>query len=321
MKFPTPFQRRAQPFHRHPHLARATSGKYALKTGKLTRWTRSEVGGLDRERFVAPTLVRYPSTDGIEVPAFLYKPAQARAGGRFPVVVDLARRPRVAGAAALPHLRPGDGGPGGGGAAPQRPRLRRVRQGVPCRRRRGEAGAGAEGHRGHARLHRSPARPRRLTGGGLRRQLRRLHDPGLGGLLSRALPGGGGRGGDQQLLHLPRQHPALPAGSPPRGVRGRAEPGSPGGAGAHLSSELRGQDPRRALRAAGKERSPGAAERGGADRPGGARRRARTSGTFWRWRRATASRRRTPGTTPGRPGSTSSGRSWSVAERPRRGRP
>jgi dipeptidyl aminopeptidase/acylaminoacyl peptidase len=33
-------------------------------------------------------LVRYPSTDGIEVPAFLYKPAQARAGGRFPVVVD-----------------------------------------------------------------------------------------------------------------------------------------------------------------------------------------------------------------------------------------
>jgi dipeptidyl aminopeptidase/acylaminoacyl peptidase len=62
--------------------------QYSLKTGKLTRWTRSEVGGIEPERFVAPTLVRYPSTDGLEVPAFLYKPAQVRAGTRFPVVVD-----------------------------------------------------------------------------------------------------------------------------------------------------------------------------------------------------------------------------------------
>jgi dipeptidyl aminopeptidase/acylaminoacyl peptidase len=59
----------------------------SVKTGKLQRWTRSEVGGIDSERFVAPQLVRYPSTDGVQIPAFLYQPAASRPGARFPVVV------------------------------------------------------------------------------------------------------------------------------------------------------------------------------------------------------------------------------------------
>jgi dipeptidyl aminopeptidase/acylaminoacyl peptidase len=59
-----------------------------LRTRKLTRWTRSEVGGLDTERFVEPRLVRYPSKDGVTVPAFLYKPPAAAFPGRRPVVVD-----------------------------------------------------------------------------------------------------------------------------------------------------------------------------------------------------------------------------------------
>ncbi len=51
---------------------------------RLERWTRSEVGGLDPRTFVEPELVRYPSTDGVEVPAFLYrKPGE----GKRPVVV------------------------------------------------------------------------------------------------------------------------------------------------------------------------------------------------------------------------------------------
>ncbi|HTS81471.1 MAG TPA: S9 family peptidase [Myxococcaceae bacterium] len=58
-----------------------------LKTGKLVRWTRSEVGGMDATRFVAPELVRYPSTGGIEVPAFLFRPRALRPGSRAPVVV------------------------------------------------------------------------------------------------------------------------------------------------------------------------------------------------------------------------------------------
>jgi len=54
------------------------------KAGRLERWTRSEVGGLDPSTFVEPELVRYPSTGGVEVPAFLYrKPGE----GKRPVVV------------------------------------------------------------------------------------------------------------------------------------------------------------------------------------------------------------------------------------------
>lgn len=55
-----------------------------------TRWTRSEVGGLDTSKFVAPTLVRYPTFDKDErgetrqIPAFYYKPPGP---GPHPVVV------------------------------------------------------------------------------------------------------------------------------------------------------------------------------------------------------------------------------------------
>jgi dipeptidyl aminopeptidase/acylaminoacyl peptidase len=56
-----------------------------LKTRKPTRWTRSEVGGIDTDLFTMPELVRYPSTDGVKVPAFLYTPKHAT--GKVPVVV------------------------------------------------------------------------------------------------------------------------------------------------------------------------------------------------------------------------------------------
>jgi dipeptidyl aminopeptidase/acylaminoacyl peptidase len=56
-----------------------------FQTGKVTRWTRSEVGGLDPGTFVEPQLVRYPTSGGAKVPAFLYRP---RGAGRWPVVVQ-----------------------------------------------------------------------------------------------------------------------------------------------------------------------------------------------------------------------------------------
>jgi dipeptidyl aminopeptidase/acylaminoacyl peptidase len=56
-----------------------------LRTKKSTRWTRSEVGGLDTDTFVEPELVRYPSTDGVKVPALLYMPRGAK--GKVPVLV------------------------------------------------------------------------------------------------------------------------------------------------------------------------------------------------------------------------------------------
>jgi len=56
-----------------------------LASGQLTRWTRSETGGIDPAQFTDAQLVRYPSKDGFQVPAFLYKPRSA--AGKVPVVI------------------------------------------------------------------------------------------------------------------------------------------------------------------------------------------------------------------------------------------
>jgi dipeptidyl aminopeptidase/acylaminoacyl peptidase len=60
-----------------------------LRGRRLTQWTDSEVGGLDKTAFVSPQLVSYPTfdqTDGGKrmIPAYLYKPAGA---GPFPVLI------------------------------------------------------------------------------------------------------------------------------------------------------------------------------------------------------------------------------------------
>jgi len=57
----------------------------------LTQWTASEVGGLDSKRFLAPTLVRYPSFDQVDgkprtIPAFYYRP---EGDGPFPVLINI----------------------------------------------------------------------------------------------------------------------------------------------------------------------------------------------------------------------------------------
>ncbi len=44
----------------------------ALRYGKLTRWTFSEVGGLDTSKFAKPELIQYESFDGRKIPAFIY---------------------------------------------------------------------------------------------------------------------------------------------------------------------------------------------------------------------------------------------------------
>ncbi len=71
-----------------------------LASAKLERWTRSEVGGLDASRFVAPTLVRFPTFDQIDgtprtIPAFYYKPAKPAAGGKLPVIVSIHGGPEA----------------------------------------------------------------------------------------------------------------------------------------------------------------------------------------------------------------------------------
>ncbi len=71
-------------------IARPTTAtdtySYDVKRQKLSRYTESEMGGLDQSAFVEPELVRFASFDGLSVPAFVYTP---RGKGPFPVVIDI----------------------------------------------------------------------------------------------------------------------------------------------------------------------------------------------------------------------------------------
>jgi len=76
------------------NTATSPSDVYVIEPGtkKIERWTQSEVGGLDTAKFVAPTLVRYPTFDEVDgkprtIPAFLYKPAAK--DGKLPVIINI----------------------------------------------------------------------------------------------------------------------------------------------------------------------------------------------------------------------------------------
>jgi dipeptidyl aminopeptidase/acylaminoacyl peptidase len=45
-----------------------------LKTGELTRWTFSEVGGLNPDSFITPSRIQFKSFDGRLIPAYYFKP-------------------------------------------------------------------------------------------------------------------------------------------------------------------------------------------------------------------------------------------------------
>ena len=60
-----------------------------LESGKLTRWTYSEVGGLNPASFVTPTRIRFKSFDGREIPAHIYKPRSASEPNRAPVLINI----------------------------------------------------------------------------------------------------------------------------------------------------------------------------------------------------------------------------------------
>ncbi len=62
---------------------------FDLADNRLTRWTTSELGGLDPATLVTPALVRFNSFDGLSVPAFVYRPRAAAAGARAPVIIDI----------------------------------------------------------------------------------------------------------------------------------------------------------------------------------------------------------------------------------------
>lgn len=69
----------------------------------LTRWTQSEVGGLDTSGFSAPSLVRFKSFDGRSIPAFYYRPADLKPGEKVPVLISIHGGPE---AQAFPSFSP-----------------------------------------------------------------------------------------------------------------------------------------------------------------------------------------------------------------------
>jgi dipeptidyl aminopeptidase/acylaminoacyl peptidase len=67
---------------------------YNVATRALTRWTASEIGGLNASTFVEPTLIRYPTFDQVggrprTIPAFVYKPPNASATNKRPVIINI----------------------------------------------------------------------------------------------------------------------------------------------------------------------------------------------------------------------------------------
>jgi dipeptidyl aminopeptidase/acylaminoacyl peptidase len=74
---------------------------YDVDSRKLERWTASEVGGLNTEQFVVPTLVRYPTFDDEApgkkrtIPAFVYRPPADRFKGPRPVYINIHGGPEA----------------------------------------------------------------------------------------------------------------------------------------------------------------------------------------------------------------------------------
>ena len=62
---------------------------YRFETGKLTRWTYSELGGLTADSFVTATQIEFPSFDARKIPAYYLKPRKADAKNPAPVLINI----------------------------------------------------------------------------------------------------------------------------------------------------------------------------------------------------------------------------------------
>jgi dipeptidyl aminopeptidase/acylaminoacyl peptidase len=70
--------------------ARSPSDVYSLNTdtGVITRWTESELGGLNAEQLPEAELIRWESFDKLPITGFLYRPPQSF-NGRRPVIINI----------------------------------------------------------------------------------------------------------------------------------------------------------------------------------------------------------------------------------------
>lgn len=60
-----------------------------LGSGRLARWTMSELGPVQPRSLSEPQLIRFQSFDGLSVPAFVYRPTGVPADLTTPVVIDI----------------------------------------------------------------------------------------------------------------------------------------------------------------------------------------------------------------------------------------
>ncbi len=69
----------------------APADAYSLEiaNGEITRWTVSEVGGLDPATFVRPERIEFASFDGRKIPAWYYKPKTASPEKKVPVLIQI----------------------------------------------------------------------------------------------------------------------------------------------------------------------------------------------------------------------------------------
>jgi dipeptidyl aminopeptidase/acylaminoacyl peptidase len=69
---------------------RSADDAYALdiESGKVERWTTSELGGLNSETFAVPELIKWKSFDQRTISGFLYRPAAGFMGKR-PLIIDI----------------------------------------------------------------------------------------------------------------------------------------------------------------------------------------------------------------------------------------
>jgi dipeptidyl aminopeptidase/acylaminoacyl peptidase len=60
-----------------------------LGDGQLTRWTWSEVGGLNPEKFIAPERIQFKSFDDRTIPSYVFKPRTASKDKPAPVLINI----------------------------------------------------------------------------------------------------------------------------------------------------------------------------------------------------------------------------------------
>ena len=60
-----------------------------LEKRKLTQITHSMLGGIDERDLAQPRLIRYPTFDERKIPAWLYKPKEASADNKVPVILSI----------------------------------------------------------------------------------------------------------------------------------------------------------------------------------------------------------------------------------------